>query len=80
MPNINTILDKHVTFQCECIDRMYLNAYIPALQLPGQMVTFLVKHRGQKIPSPALLGQITKKFIAAVDLFAQSQSIPKNKS
>jgi hypothetical protein len=76
MPNINTILDQHITFQCECIDRMYLNAYIPTLQLPGQIVTFLVKNRGQKIPSPALLGQITKKFIAAVELFAQSQSIP----
>ena len=76
MPNINTILDKHVTFQCECIDRMYLNAYIPTLQLPGQMVTFLVKHRGQTILSPALLGQITKKFVTAVEHFAQRQSIP----
>ena len=47
MPNINNILDKHVTFQCECIDRVSLNAYIPTLQLPGQIVTFLVKHRGQ---------------------------------
>lgn len=53
MPNINTILDQHVTFQCECIDRMYLNAYFPSLQLPGQIVTFLIKHRGQKIPPPA---------------------------
>jgi len=55
---------------------MYLNAYIPTLQLPGQMVTFLVKHRGQTIPSPALLGQITKKFVTAVENFAQKQSIP----
>lgn len=76
MPNINNILDQHVIFQCECIDRMYLNAYIPILQLPGQMVTFLVKHRGQTIPSPALLGQITKKFVTAVENFAHEQSIP----
>ncbi len=76
MPNINTILDKHVTFQCECIDRMYLNAYVPILQLPGHLVTFLVKHRQQPIPSPALLGQLTKAFVAAVERFAQERNIP----
>lgn len=76
MPNINNILDQHVTFQCECIDRMYLNAYVPILQLPGYLVTFLVKHRKQTIPSPALLGHITKAFVAAVEHFAQEQNIP----
>lgn len=76
MPNINTILDQHVTFQCECIDRMYLNAYIPILQLPGQMVTFLVKHRGHPIPSPALLGRITRDFVTAVESFAHERDIP----
>lgn len=76
MPNINTILDQHVSFQCECIDRMYLNAYIPILQLPGHLVTFLVKHRGQPIPSPALLGKLTAGFVAAVERFAQEREIP----
>ena len=76
MPNINTILDQHVVFQCECIDRLYLNAYIPILQLPGHLVTFLVKHRQQPIPSPALLGHLTRDFVAAVEHFAQEHSIP----
>ena len=66
MPNINTVLDQHVVFQCECIDRLYQNAYIPILQLPGQLVNFLVKHRQQPIPSPALLGHLTRDFAAAV--------------
>ncbi len=76
MPNINTILDQHVVFQCECIDRLYLNAYIPILQLPGHLVTFLVKHRQQPIPSPALLGHLTRDFVASVERFAEEQSIP----
>jgi hypothetical protein len=76
MPNINAILDQHVIFQCECIDRLYLNAYIPILQLPGHLVSFLVKHRQQPIPSPALLGHITRDFVAAVEQFAQENSIP----
>jgi len=76
MPNINTILDQHVVFQCECIDRLYLNAYIPILQLPGHLVSFLVKHRQQPILSPALLGRLTRDFIASVERFAEEQSIP----
>lgn len=76
MPNINTILNEHVIFQCECIDRMYLNAYIPGLQLGGQIVTFLTKQRCQPIPSPALLGQITRDFVASVERFARERNIP----
>ena len=80
MPNINTILDQHIISQCECIrkyiDRLYLNAHISILQLPGQLVSFLVKHRQQPIPSPALLGHLTRDLATAVERFAQKQSIP----
>jgi len=30
--SVAEILDHHVTFELECIDRMYLNVYVPALQ------------------------------------------------
>ena len=55
---------------------MYLNAYITTLQLPGHLVTFLVKHRQQPIPSPALLSQLTRGFVSAVESFAQERGIP----
>jgi len=29
------ILNHHITFELECIDRMYLNVYVPALQCEG---------------------------------------------
>jgi len=35
MPNINDLLRDHVTLQVECLDRIYLNGYIPNLQIPG---------------------------------------------
>ena len=38
----------------ECLDRVYLNGYVPNLQVGGQVVNFLT-HRGFPIPSPALL-------------------------
>lgn len=76
MPNINTILNEHVTFQCECIDRLFLNGYIPILQLPGQAVNFMIKHRGEKAPSTAIFRKITSNYVAEVERFARERNIP----
>jgi hypothetical protein len=35
MPDINEILKEHVTLDVECIDRIYLNGYIPTLRQLG---------------------------------------------
>jgi hypothetical protein len=76
MPTINELLRDHVTLDVQCLDRIYLNGYIPSLQMPGQLVTFLIKHRQQPIPSPALLERITKTFKEGVETFAQQNNIP----
>lgn len=73
--NINEILKEHVTLDVECIDRIYMNAYIPNLQVPGQLVNFL-RHRGYGIPSPAVLGKMTDEYKAAVEAFAEKNDIP----
>jgi hypothetical protein len=39
--SVAEILDDHVTFELEAIDRMYLNAYVPSLQTGGGFVYFL---------------------------------------
>ena len=31
--NINDVLEGHVILDIECVDRLYLNAYIPNLQV-----------------------------------------------
>ena len=36
------VLDEHVTFELECIDRMYLNAYVPSGIAYGQSVAATV--------------------------------------
>ena len=33
--SVAEILENHVTFELEAIDRMYLNAYVPSLQTGG---------------------------------------------
>jgi hypothetical protein len=32
---VNDILDGHVGLDLECLDRIYLNGWVPNLQLPG---------------------------------------------
>jgi hypothetical protein len=76
MTNVNDLLREHVTLTVECLDRVYLNGYIPTLQVPGQLVNFLIRHRGHKIPSPVLLRDITQGFVKDVKSFAEENQIP----
>jgi hypothetical protein len=70
------ILDSHVTLEVECIDRMYLNLYVPGLQHVNGAVGFCRSHRKQPIASTALMAPITQKFIAAIESFIQEHKIP----
>jgi hypothetical protein len=74
--NINDVLDGHVALEVECVDRLYLNAYVAKLQVPGQVVTFLTTHRGYPVPSPALFEKIGNRFRRAVKAFADEHAIP----
>lgn len=74
--NINEVLDGHVTLEVECVDRMLLNAYVPNLQVGGQVVMFLCRHLGNPVPSPALFAQIGNRFVRDVKKFAATNDIP----
>ena len=76
MQTISELLKGHVSLEVECVDRIYLNGYVPTLQQSGGLIHFLEKHRGEKIGSPALLGQITNKFVAELEAFAAQNQIP----
>ena len=76
MPNINDLLRDHVTLEVEWLDRIYLNGYIPNLQIPSQLIAFLVQHRKQKIPSPALLNRMTQNFVKNIKRYAEENNIP----
>src|SRR3989442_7859307 len=62
MPNVAEIIKDHVTLEVRCLDRLYLNAYIPRLQSSGGVIDFLVRACGQKIASPAIFGHLTDAF------------------
>src|SRR6202048_31742 len=73
---VNDILDGHVALDLECLDRIYLNAYVPNLQVGGQVVTFLTRHLGNPIPSPAIFDKIGTTFRKSVARFAEDNHIP----
>jgi hypothetical protein len=57
------------------VPRIYLNAYVPKLQVGGQVVTFLCEHRGYPVPSPALFNKIDRGSRRAVAAFAEQHEI-----
>src|SRR5690242_7266904 len=73
---VNDVLDGHVGLDLECLDRIYLNGYVPNLQVGGQVVTFMKQHLGYSIPSPAILMKIGTRFRRDVRQFAATHSIP----
>src|SRR6185312_16840157 len=73
---VNDVLDGHVSLDVECLDRIYLNGYVPNLQVGGQVVSFLTAHLGYPIPSPAIMEKIGTAFRRAVASFAEDNRIP----
>lgn len=73
---VNDVLDGHVALDIQCLDRIYLNAYVPKLQTSAQVVAFLSDHLGYPFASPALFRQLGDRFRRAVVSFAQANDIP----
>jgi hypothetical protein len=74
--SVADVLKHHVTFELECIDRMYLNVYVPALQCEGGVAKFFRSHRGHRFASSALMDPMTKAFVASLDQYAKQNEIP----
>jgi hypothetical protein len=74
--NVATILSRHVKLTVEGIDRMYLNVYVPDLQYEQGIVRFFREHRGQPLPSAALMSPMTRSFVAKLEDFVARHGIP----
>jgi hypothetical protein len=79
MPNVHSILEDHASLTVGCLDRLYINGYVPTLQTPGQLCHFLGKHLGNPIPSTALLGRMRKRFVQAVEGYVEQHQVPVEK-
>jgi hypothetical protein len=63
------VLDDHVMFEIESIDRMYLNVRQPRLVYGGGVAAFFVGHRAYHYASTALMDPMTKTFVADIHGF-----------
>jgi len=70
------ILNHHVKLSVEGIDRMYLNVYVPWLQTEQGVVRFFRGHRGQPLPSAALMNPMSRAFVAKLEGFVAEHEIP----
>jgi hypothetical protein len=70
------VLAEHVVFELECIDRMYLNVYVPQLQYAAGIVGYVHHQLGLPVASTAPLAKITDAFAAAMHRFARQQGVP----
>ncbi len=75
MLTIKDVLTNKVTLDIECVDRVYLNGYVKNLQMPGGLINFIREQMGFPIPSPMLLAPVSEAFRAAVEKFAEEQSL-----
>jgi hypothetical protein len=73
--SVADVLSDHVTMQLECIDRMYLNLYVPKLAFADGIAHFFRAHRGQPFVSSALMDPITKSFVGAIHGFVTLEGL-----
>ena len=69
------VLDEHTVFELECVDRMYLNAYVPVLQTTGGTAWFFQKVRGKPVPSSALMAPMSRGFVDRIERFAEREGV-----
>jgi hypothetical protein len=75
-PNIESIIRDHVTLTVRCLDRIYLQGYMPKLQTSGGLCYFLRDHLGHPIPSPALFRPMHDRFVNAIKAYAAEHGVP----
>jgi hypothetical protein len=74
--NVAEVISEHVTLELECIDRMYLNVYVPQLQRELGVASFFRFHRGHQFASSALMSPMSKCFVKSIEAFVEESGIP----
>ncbi|MBI3264623.1 MAG: hypothetical protein HYZ58_15975 [Acidobacteria bacterium] len=73
--NVAEIIQNHVTFELDAIDRMYLNAYVPSLQTGGGLVYFLKTQLGVRVPSTVMVAPMSQRFVEAIERFVKTEGV-----
>jgi len=74
--SVGDVLGNHTVFEVECIDRMYLNVYVPQLQYAAGLASYVHHQLGLPIASTAPLAAVSDAFIHAIHRFARDHGVP----
>lgn len=66
---------EHVVLELECIDRMYLNAYVPQLTTEGGVAAFVRGYLGHRFASTKAVAQMTESFVESIMQFGLDHKI-----
>jgi hypothetical protein len=75
-PSVAELQREHVTMELECIDRMYLNAYVPKLTSAAGVAGFFRGYLGQRFASTKDAGPMTDRFVTGIREFLQQEDVP----
>ena len=66
---------EHVVLELECIDRMYLNAYVPQLTSEAGVAGFVRGHLGHRFASTKQVAEMTEAFVESIMQFGLDHKI-----
>src|SRR6201996_3112058 len=66
---------EHVVVELECIDRMYLNAYVPQLTSEAGVAGFVRGHLGYRFASTKQVAEMTEAFVESIMQFGLDHQI-----
>src|SRR5947207_5778426 len=66
---------EHVVLELECIDRMYLNAYVPKLTSEAGIAAFCRGYLGYRFASTKQAVAMTHRFVKSIEAFIQREGL-----
>src|SRR5919201_5030237 len=66
---------EHVVLELECIDRMYLNAYVPLLTSEGGIAAYCRGYLGHRFASTKQAVGKTKAFVKSIEAFIHRERL-----
>ena len=67
---------ENVTFELECIERMYLNLYVPQLSSAAGVASYFRHYKGQRFASTKDAVAMSEGFRRSMLAFAQERKVP----
>lgn len=75
-PTVAELLEGHTSLELECIDRMYLNGYVPSLQTGAGFNSFVKRQMGATVASTCLVAPMTAAFVASIESYVAEHDVP----